>query len=153
MIYNVTQLYQQQQWSPDGLQFAYVEHVSDQASTNIFKVRSDLPATWDRDIMLTDYTEPEYDPVWSPDGQSIAFVANHTGNDEIWLMNQDGGNQRQLTFNDFAWINILLTGWPADRLYSNRSGGRQVWVMRIDGSAQTNLSNNTAEEWDPIWIR
>ena len=155
VIYNVTQLYQQQQWSPDGLQFAYVEHVSDQASTNIFKVRSDLPATWDRDIMLTDYTGTEYDPVWSPDGQSIAFVANHTGNDEIWLMNQDGGNQRQLTFNDWPWDKHPSFSPDGQQIvfYSNRSGGRQIWVMRIDGSAQTNLSNNTAEEWDPIWIR
>lgn len=155
VIYNVTQLYQQQQWSPDGLQFAYVEHVSDQASTNIFKVRSDLPATWDRDIMLTDYTGTEYDPVWSPDGQSIAFVANHTGNDEIWLMNQDGGNQRQLTFNDWPWDKHPSFSPDGQQIvfYSNRSGARQIWVMRIDGSAQTNLSNNTAEEWDPIWIR
>lgn len=155
VIYNVSQLYQQQQWSPDGVQFVYVEHVSDQASTNVFKVRSDLPATWDRDVMLTDYTGTEYDPVWSPDGQSIAFVANHTGNDEIWLMNQDGGNQRQLTFNDWPWDKHPSFSPDGKQIvfYSNRTGGRQVWVMNIDGSGQTNLSNNSAEEWDPIWIR
>lgn len=155
VIYNVTQLYQQHQWSSDGTQFAYVEHVSDQASTNIFKVRSDLPSTWDRDIMLTDYPGTEYDPAWSPDGQSIAFVANHTSNDEIWIMNQDGGNQRQLTYNDWPWDKHPSFSPDSTQIvfYSNRSGSRQLWLMNSDGSNQVNLSSNDAEEWDPIWIR
>jgi tetratricopeptide (TPR) repeat protein len=155
VIYNVSQLYQQQQWSPDGIQFVYVQHVSDQASTNIFKVRSDLPATWDRDIMLTDYIGTEYDPIWSPDGQSIAFVANHTGNDEIWLMNQDGGNQRQLTYNDWPWDKHPSFSPDGRQIvfYSNRSGSRQIWIMNTDGSNQVNISSNKAEEWDPVWIR
>jgi len=155
IIYNVPQLYQQQQWSPDGTQFVYVEHVSDKASTNIFRVRADLPATWDRDTMLTDYTGTEYDPVWSPDGQMIAFVANHTGNDEIWLMNQDGGNQRQLTYNDWPWDKHPSFSPDGQQIvfYSNRTGARQIWIMNSDGAKQTNISNNNAEEWDPIWIR
>lgn len=155
IIYNVSQLYQQQQWSADGVQFVYVEHVSDKASTNIFKVRSDLPATWDRDTMLTDYTGTEYDPVWSPDSQMIAFVANHTGNDEIWVMNQDGANQRQLTYNDWPWDKHPSFSPDGTQIvfYSNRSGTRQIWVMNNDGSSQKNISDNSAEEWDPIWIR
>lgn len=155
VIYNVTQAYQQQQWSPDGVVFVYVKHVSDQASTNIFKVRSDLPSTWDRDIMLTDYIGTEYDPVWSPDGQSIVFVSNHTGNDEIWIMNQDGGNQRQLTYNDWPWDKHPSFSPDGKQIvfYTNRSGNRQVWVMNSDGSNQVNISNNSADEWEPTWIR
>lgn len=155
VIYNVTQAYQQQQWSPDGIIFVYVKHVSDQASTNIFKVRSDLPSTWDRDIMLTDYPGTEYDPVWSPDGQSIVFVSNHTGNDEIWIMNQDGVNQRQLTYNDWPWDKHPSFSPDGKQIvfYSNRSGNRQVWVMNSDGSNQVNISSNSADEWEPTWIR
>ncbi|MCE7986658.1 MAG: hypothetical protein DYG89_36255 [Caldilinea sp. CFX5] len=155
VIYNVTQAYQQQQWSPDGIVFVYVKHVSEQASTNIFKVRSDLPSTWDRDIMLTDYPGTEYDPVWSPDGQSIVFVSNHTGNDEIWLMNQDGGNQRQLTYNDWPWDKHPSFSPDGKQIvfYSNRTGNRQIWVMNSDGSSQVNISSNSADEWEPTWIR
>lgn len=155
VIYNMTQAYQQQQWSPDGVIFVYVKHVSDQASTNIFKVRSDLPSTWDRDIMLTDYVGTEYDPVWSTDGQSIVFVSNHTGNDEIWSMNQDGGNQRQLTYNDWPWDKHPSFSPDGKQIvfYSNRSGNRQIWVMNSDGSNQVNISSNSADEWEPTWIR
>jgi len=155
VIYNMNQAYQQQQWSPDGIIFVYVKHVSDQASTNIFKVRSDLPSTWDRDIMLTDYPGTEYDPIWSPDGQTIVFVSNHTGNDEIWSMNQDGGNQRQLTYNDWPWDKHPSFSPDGKQIvfYSNRTGNRQIWVMNSDGSGQVNLSNNSADEWEPTWIR
>ena len=36
-----------------------------------------------------------YQPGWSRDGKRILFSSNH----EIWVMNADGGEKRQLTFN------------------------------------------------------
>jgi len=155
LIQLMNDLYQQQQWSPDGQQLLYVQHVSEQASTNIFKVRSDLPSTWDRDIMLTDYIGTEYDPVWSADGSTIAFVSNHTGNDEIWTMDAEGGNHRQLTANGWQWDKHPSFSPDGTQLtfYSNSSGSRQVWTMNIDGGNQKNISNNESEDWDPVWIR
>lgn len=155
LVQQLNELYQQQQWSPDGQQFVYVQHVSEQASTNIFKVRADLPDSWDRDIMLTDYFGTEYDPIWSPDGRSIAFVSNHTGNDEIWIMDAEGGNHRQLTANDWQWDKHPSFSPDGSQVtfYSNSSGARQVWVMNVDGGQQRNISNNEYEDWDPVWIR
>ncbi len=155
LIQKMNELYQQQQWSPDGQQLLYVQQVSEQASTNIFKVRSDLPATWDRDIMLTDYIGTEYDPVWSADGQMIAFVSNHTGNDEIWTMDAEGGNHRQLTSNGWQWDKHPSFSPDGTQIvfYSNSSGARQVWSMNVDGGSQRNISNNASEDWDPVWIR
>lgn len=154
LVQRLSELYQAQQWSPDGQQFVYVQHVSEQASTNIFKVRSDLPETWDRDIMLTDYLGTEYDPVWAPDGQSIAFVSNHTGNDEIWVMDAEGKNQRQLTANEWQWDKHPSFSPDGQQItfYSNSSGTRQVWVMNSDGGQQRNISSNEYDDWDPVWI-
>ena len=36
-------------------------------------------------------------PGWSPDGQKIAFMSERDGNSEIYTMNADGSQQRNLT--------------------------------------------------------
>jgi Tol biopolymer transport system component len=106
-------------------------------------------------VTLTDNNGDEYDPVWSDTGDHIAYVANHTGNDEIWVMRADGGEQRQLTFNNWEWDKHPT--WSPDgsqlAFFSNRSGQRQIWVMGSDGSSQRNLSNNVYDDWDPVWIK
>lgn len=147
---NLTQLYQQQQVTADGNQRVYVKQTTDQSGANLFTV---TPGNDER--MITSFTGTEYDPVWSPDGQWIAFVANHTGNDEIWRMDLHGGRQGQLTFNDWQWDKHPSFSPDGQQLvfYSNRTGVRQLWRMAADGANQQNLSNNTFEEWDPVWIR
>ncbi len=34
-------------------------------------------------------------PVWSPDGRSIAYISDQSGEDEVWLVAQDGSSQPQ----------------------------------------------------------
>ena len=38
-------------------------------------------------------------PLWSPDGQKIAFLSKRNGNNDIYVMNPDGSGQRNLTHN------------------------------------------------------
>jgi len=42
------------------------------------------------------------DPAWSPDGTQIAFVSDRKGNPDIFVMNSDGSQVKQLTSNPFA---------------------------------------------------
>ena len=49
---------------------------------------------------LTDSTANEDTPAISPDRQMVAFSSDRDGNDEIFVMNADGSNIRQLTFTD-----------------------------------------------------
>ena len=51
-------------------------------------------------VRLTNNSESEYDPIWSPDGSKIAFRSKRDGNFEIYVMNADGSNQTRLTHND-----------------------------------------------------
>jgi dipeptidyl aminopeptidase/acylaminoacyl peptidase len=37
------------------------------------------------------------DPAWSPDGSQVVFASNRGGTPELWVVNLDGGNLRQLT--------------------------------------------------------
>ena len=49
-------------------------------------------------------------PAWSPDGSRIAFMSNRDGNPDIYTMNPDGSDAKQLTKNPFAmlWRLILI---------------------------------------------
>ena len=45
--------------------------------------------------------------VWSPDGSQIAFLSTRTGMQQLYLMDPDGGNVRQITFD----IDLVYSDW------------------------------------------
>ncbi len=97
-----------------------------------------------------------YDPVWSPDGYTIAFVSEQTGVDDIWTATVDGKQVRDLTKGTWEWHKH--PSWSPDGskivYWSNAvSGHQQIWIMNPDGTGQTILSNNDYNDWDPIWIK
>ena len=47
----------------------------------------------------------EVQPRFSPDGTRIAFTSDRGGGDNIWLMNADGSDKRQLTKEEFRLLN------------------------------------------------
>ena len=44
-------------------------------------------------------------PRFSPDGKRIAFTSDRGGGDNIWVMNLDGSDKRQVTKEDFRLLN------------------------------------------------
>jgi hypothetical protein len=91
-------------WSPDGQKIAFTYYSRDLGTAGI-QVGVINPSG--RGLMrLTTGRASSFDPAWSPDGRQIAFVREPTGNgftsvlradSEIYVMNADGTNVRQLT--------------------------------------------------------
>ena len=55
-------------------------------------------------IRLTTQGSYESNPIWSPDGKSIAFASNRHGNFDIFLMSSEGGAARRLTTHSTSEI-------------------------------------------------
>jgi hypothetical protein len=97
-----------------------------------------------------------YDPAWSPAVDRVAFVGTEPGNDEIYVVDADGGNLRRLTSNSWEWDKH--PSWSPDGsqivFWSNReTGRRQLWVMDADGANQRRLLSSVSNDWDPVWVK
>jgi Tol biopolymer transport system component/DNA-binding winged helix-turn-helix (wHTH) protein len=82
---------------------------------------------------------------WTFSGK-IAYSSRASGNADIWLMDADGGNQRQLTFD------TLRETWPAvssdDRYVVFSAEGRDgahIWRINADGSNRQRLTHGKGE--------
>ena len=77
------------------------------------------------------------DTAFFPDG-SIVYVGD---DNNIWIINSDGTQQRQLTSDPATEIYPLVS--PDSRFIfftSNRGGSSQIWRINADGSNQTQLT-------------
>jgi len=104
---------------------------------------------------LTKLTGVSYDPVWSPDGSRVAFVSQENGTDDIWVINADGSNPRNLTRNEWEWEKHPSWSPTSTRIvfWSNRDGHQQIYIMAANGYDMKNISNTAWAEYDPIWVR
>ena len=90
----------------------------------------------------------------------IAFMSRRDGNNEIYVMNADGGNPQNLTNNP---SDDRYPSWSPDGkriAFSSDRDGRprknfgityEIYVMDADGGNQQRLTNNDFDDWHPVW--
>ena len=102
---------------------------------------------------LTQNASDDWTPVWSPDGQRIAFASNRDGNTEVHVMDADGTNPTNLTQNDDTdgWNLVWSPDGQRIAFTSERDGNTEVYVMDADGTNPTNLTRSTGDDWAPVW--
>ncbi|MBM3934312.1 MAG: hypothetical protein FJ319_08435 [SAR202 cluster bacterium] len=82
----------------------------------------------------------------------IAFASKRDGNWEIYVMNADGTDQRNLTSNPAF---DSYPSWSPDgkriAFYSERDGNREIYTMNSDGTGQTRITSNGYQDYSPEW--
>ena len=74
--------------------------ISPDGQTIAFSYQGDIytvPSSGGKARQLTTHPAHDTRPVWSPDGQRIAFASNRSGNFDVFLMNKEGGEPKRLT--------------------------------------------------------
>ncbi|MEP7288418.1 MAG: TIR domain-containing protein [Chloroflexota bacterium] len=84
--------------------------------------------------------------------EQIAYVSDHDGNAEIYVMDTDGHNQRNLTNNP---ADDSDPAWSPDSKYivfsSRRDGNAEIYVMGADGNNVRRLTNTKYDNANPAW--
>lgn len=90
-------------------------------------------------------------PEVSPDGTRVLFVSDRGGQGQIYIMNADGSNVRQLTS---AASGALSPAWSADgkrfAFVRRDASAAHIYIMNADGTGLT-LVENSENGWSPQW--
>ncbi len=79
----------------------------------------------------------DIDPYWSPDGSYIVFASNRgqaggQRNYDIWIMNADGSNPKQLTTNGSVDDRPIISSNGRTIFFrSNRGLKWDIWVREL----------------------
>lgn len=136
--------------------------VSPDGQTIVFDLLGDIyrmAISGGRAELLSGGISWEAQPRYSPDGKSIAFTSDRDGGDNIWIMDADGKNRRQLTKETYRLVNT--PEWTPDGEYilarkhfvDTRSlGAGEIWIYHTKGGSGiqvTEKPNWTANSGEP----
>ncbi len=78
-------------WSPDGTRIAFVARIESRFDIYVYHLQSGAFAK------ITENAGRNENPCWSPDGRHLVFSSNRGGSAQLYLVDFDGSNVRQLT--------------------------------------------------------
>ncbi|MDM4765178.1 amidohydrolase family protein [Pelomonas sp. SE-A7] len=124
--------------------------VSPDGKSLVFDLLGDLyvmPIAGGEAKALTHSMAWEHQARWSPDGKQIAFLSDAAGGDNVWVMNADGSNARQVTKEDFRLLNNPI--WHPSGKYllarkhytgTRSAGSGEIWMYHLDGGKGLQLN-------------
>ena len=91
---------------------------------------------------LTVHPDRDGEPVYSPDGKSLAFVSSRTGSSQVFLVDADGGTPRQITHHTAGYS---LQDWSPDGSSLLTLGSRDHHWRRPQRLLQVTIDQRTNE--------
>jgi len=142
-------------WSPDGKKILFTSDRN--GSDDLYlatlpegeKSWIDVPSF--AITQLTNSSDEEHSPQFSPDQTLIAFIR---GKGDLMLMGVDGTNQRVFiphwSTPEFAWSpdGKWIATANSDQEYNS-----EIWIQRIDETQAYNVSRHPDDDMSPSWSR
>jgi TolB protein len=141
-------------FSPDGKKVLFSYRADSSRNSQIFVCDAD-----GKNLKQLTNGVGDYDPIFSPDGKSTVFSSLEDGQNQLWIMDSDGGNRRKLTHADRDEVSKDTLGVegafsfsPDGRrivfIYGDRGdftpdGRNNVWIIDKDGKNLKRLTNQT----------
>ncbi|KQR82145.1 amidohydrolase family protein [Sphingomonas sp. Leaf343] len=112
-----------------------------------------MPVAGGTPTRIADGLAFEHQPRFSPDGRRVAFTSDRGGGDNIWVMNLDGSDKRQVTKEDFRLLG-QPTWSPDGRFIAARKhfttgrslGTGEVWLYHASGGGGVQLVKRASEQ-------
>lgn len=132
--------------------------VSPDGKEVVFDLLGDLyvvPVAGGEARALTGGVAWDMQPRFSPNGKWIAFTSDRGGGDNVWIMDRDGGNPRQVTKETFRLLNSPV--WTPDSEYliarkhftaSRSLGAGEMWMYHRTGGDGVQLTKKRTDQKD-----
>lgn len=130
--------------------------VSPDGETIVFDLLGDLytlPIAGGTAKAITSGMSWDTQPTFSPDGRSIAFISDRSGSDNVWLVDPEGGDPKQVTKE----TELSSPSWSPDGQFiavrrhftSQRSlGAGEVWLYHRTGGAGVQMTKRSNDQKD-----
>lgn len=104
---------------------------------------------------LTKHPAMEVEAEWSPDGQQIAFVSNRDGNREIFIMDYNGHNARQLTHGDTDSFHPVWSPDGKTIAYvfdvTCANDDQDIYLLDVESGESRQLTHGHYNDDLPLW--
>ncbi|MBI4473568.1 MAG: PD40 domain-containing protein [Acidobacteria bacterium] len=111
-----------------------------------------LPAAGGAATRITDDFADARQPVWSPDGRSIAFQSFRDGTWHIWSVQPDGSGLKQLTSGPYDHREPSFSHDGTRLAFSSdRSGNYDIWELDLRTGGSIPRTTNAANDFGPAW--
>lgn len=158
-------------WSPDGSRLVFAASTDPYTMTQpsgalqireplalyVMDVSGDLrdeAANADRVIQLTETDSLDHlEPAWSPDGSQIVYRVDDGMGEDLYLVDADGSNPRNLTRSGFGrnWQPEWLPDGSGIVFASDRDGDFDLYVIDLETGDIRRLTNEPGDELAPSW--
>ncbi|MBS1722298.1 MAG: PD40 domain-containing protein [Armatimonadetes bacterium] len=102
-------------------------------------------------VRLTTSTGEDYKPCWNNTGSKIVFVSTRTGASQIWVMDNDGANQTQITTLGHNECPVVSPDGSTVLFVSDRSGQWKLYQVPIAGGTETLVYTGDKEVRQVAW--